>query len=306
MRVGGTHTEDVARDDELWRRASELIGSSCGWSLEPVRLLGRPRDVRRTWLAAGGPGAVIVKLTANPSVAERTAWAQEALALLAARGYPVPRVLWHGRLDPQWSLVVLERLPGRPLRTLTASTLEALLALVELQAGAAVAPGGWDTADWIERVLFEDWAGWCTGAEAAAPETSRRLRAFVEPARGYRLPSGDLVHGDLNLTNVLAAGGAITGVVDWDALGHGSRASDLAGPFFDWHRLRLSGGRVAPGGDARLVGRIVELAGDDGLRCALAYGAVARLALCAERGERGDVDMWRRVIEEILDSLDSA
>jgi len=53
-----------------------------------------------------------------------------------------------------------------------------------------------------------------------------------------------VVHGDLNLTNVLAADGAITGVLDWDDVGVGWRAADLAGLLFDWHRLRLAGAQL--------------------------------------------------------------
>ena len=289
--------------DDLWRRSQDLIRSSCGWSLRPLRLVGRPHDRRRTWLAEGEPGTVVVKANGNPFAAARAAWAPNALAALAARGYPVPKVLWHGLLDERWSLVVLERLPGRPLRTLDDSALESLLALVELQRDLVVEPGGWDTAEWIELVLFERWEGWWDAAEEAAPETSRRLRTFVEPARGYRLPSGDLVHGDLNLANVLAEDGAITGVVDWDAIGYGSRAADLAGPLFDWHRLRFGGKSVAAGGDARLVNQIVAIAGDEGLRSAIGYGAVARLALTAQRGRRDELASWRRVTDEILDRL---
>jgi aminoglycoside phosphotransferase (APT) family kinase protein len=280
---------------DLWAEAEQVIRSSRGWSLEPLRVLGRPRDGRRTWLADGEPGLVIVKASANPFAAARSAWAQRALAALAGRGYPVPRMLWHGLLG-SWSLVVLERLPGEPLQALDDSTLDALLALVELQRDLVVDPGGWDTAEWIERILFDRWEGWWPAAEAAAPETSRRLHAFVEPARGYRLPGGDLVHGDLNLSNVLAEGGTITGVVDWDAIGYGSRASDLAGLLFDRRRLRLGAT-----GDRRIVNQIAAIAGDEGLRCAIGYGAVARLGLSAERGEHADLATWRRVTDEILD-----
>jgi aminoglycoside phosphotransferase (APT) family kinase protein len=198
---------------------------------------------------------------------------------------------------------VLERLPGEPLQTLDDSALDALLALVELQRDLDVDPGGWDGAEWIERVLFDGWEGWWEAAEATASETCRRLRAFVEPARGYRLPGGDLVHGDLNLSNVLAEGGTITGVVDWDAIGYGSRASDLAGLLFDWHRLRLGGGTVATVGDRRIVSRIATVVGDEGLRCAIGYGAVARLGLTAQRAEHADLGTWRRVTDEILDRL---
>jgi aminoglycoside phosphotransferase (APT) family kinase protein len=289
--------------EDLWQRTEQLIRSSLGWSLQPLRVLGRPREGRRTWVAQGEPGLVIVKAAANPFAAARASWAPQALAALAGRGYPVPKMLWHGLLDERWSLAVLEQLPGEPLRTLDDSALEALLALVELQRDVSVDPGGWDSAEWVDHVLFDRWDGWWEAAEAAAPETSRRLHAFVEPARGYRLPGGDLVHGDLNLSNVLAEGGTITGVVDWDAIGHGSRASDLAGLLFDWHRLRLDGGTVATVGDTRIVNRIAAVAGDEGLRCAIGYGAVARLGLTAQRCEHADLATWRRVTDEILAPL---
>jgi hypothetical protein len=203
--------------------------------------------------------------------------------------------------------------------------LDALLALVELQAGQAsrLGEGGWDLSWWVGVILSEGWEGWWDSAEAAAPSTSRRLRAFLEPARGRRLPSGDLVHGDLNLTNVLATAGVITGVVDWDDLGVGCRAVDLAGLLFDWYRLRLAGqpglapdgdkrlvgriveltGAAAPDGGARLVRRVVEIAGDKGLRLVVAYGAVARLGLAAQRDDPAALDTWRHTSDALLGSL---
>lgn len=112
------------------------------------------------------------------------------------------------------------------------------------------------------------------------------------------------MHGDLNLTNVLAADGAISGVVDWDDLGVGCRAADLAGLLFDWHRLHLAGEQgLAPDGAERLVGRIIQIAGERGLRCVVAYGAVARLGLAAQRNEADALWTWRHVVEALLDSL---
>jgi aminoglycoside phosphotransferase (APT) family kinase protein len=290
-------------DDDLWRRASGLITSSSGWSLRPLRRLGRSHDLRRTWLAEGEPGLVVVKANANPFVGERMTWAPMALAALRARGYPVPTILWQGVAEERWSLVVLEHLPGAPLRTLDDSALDAVLALVELQADLTVGPGGWNTPEWIELVLFEGWAGWWDTARAAAPRTSRRLQAFLQPAHGLRLPNNDLVHGDLNLSNILTSEGRITGVVDWDAIGHGSRATDLAGPLFDWHRIRRAGGNVTAAGHLRIVRRVVEIAGDEGLRCAITYAAIARLALTAERRDDAELEEWRDATDGILDAL---
>jgi aminoglycoside phosphotransferase (APT) family kinase protein len=183
------------------------------------------------------------------------------------------------------------------------SLLGELLALVELQAEPLLGPGGWDVSWWVGVVVFEGWEGWWEGAERAAPGTARRLRGFLEPARGYRLPVADLVHGDLNLSNVLRQDGAISGVVDWDHLGVGSRALDLTSLLFDWQRVRLAHESIVTedGGD-RLRGRIVEIAGEHGLRCTICYAAIGRLALTRPRGEPKQVETWRRVTESILDS----
>jgi Phosphotransferase enzyme family len=301
---------DAMQTDELWSQVAARIHSSCGWSLRPLAQLGTPRDTGRTWLAEpvgdGGPGRVIIKASANPSALARAAWTASAMGLLGERGYPVPALLWHGALDERWFVVVQARLPGQPLRTLDAAMLDRLLALVDLQADQAhgLGEGGWDLSWWIGAVLFQGWEHWWDAAQTAAPQTSRRLRAFLQPAWGHRLPATDLVHGDLNLSNVLAAEGVITGVVDWDHVGIGCRAADLAGLPLDWHRLHLADARgLAADGAERLVGRIVEIGGDQGLRCVVAYGAVARLGLAAQRGEPDALRTWRHVTRQLLDSL---
>jgi Phosphotransferase enzyme family len=292
-------------DAELWMRVAAQIQAALGWSLRPLERLGRPRDIRRTWLAEGEHGTVIVKARAGPFSTRDEGWVARALSVLAGRGYPVPEMLWHGTLDGGWSVVVQSRMPGEPLRTIHGAQLETLLSLVDLQTNPSVGPGGWNVSWWIGVVLFEGWEHWWSTAESAAPETSRRLREFLQPAWGYCLPVGDIVHGDLNLTNVLEHDRRITGVVDWDDIGVGSRATDLTGLLFDWHRLQFTGDHEpsAPDGGARLVRRIVETAGADGLRCVITYGAIARLALSAQRGEETQLAMWRRVTNAILESV---
>jgi len=51
-----------------------------------------------------------------------------------------------------------------------------------------------------------------------------RVRRWLEPVWGLRLPPADYVSNDLNLPNILTGGALITGVVDWDEFGLGSRA----------------------------------------------------------------------------------
>jgi hypothetical protein len=56
------------------------------------------------------------------------------------------------------------------------------------------------------------------------------------------------------------------------------------------------------GGD-RLVRRIVGIAGDEGLRCAVGYAAVGWLGLTAQRRQQDDLATWRRVTDTVLDVL---
>jgi aminoglycoside phosphotransferase (APT) family kinase protein len=87
------------------------------------------------------------------------------------------------------------------------------------------------------------------------------------------------VHGDLNLSNVLARDGVITGIIDWDHVGVGSRALDLTSLLFDWQRLQLAHESApAPAGGERLF------AGSSGSRASRA--CAARSPTSRRRGSR--------------------
>jgi hypothetical protein len=183
--------------DRLWQRAATRIRAATGWSLSLLGRAGSVADDRRTWLAQAGFGPAVVKAVASPFAGERAVWAAAALPVLAGRGYPVPDVVWHGRLDERWFLVVQTRLPGEPLNALGPAMLADLLALVERQAGLGPALGGWDVSWWLSVVLFDGWEGWWDISQDVAPQATRRLRQFIEPAWGHRLAAADVVHHDL-------------------------------------------------------------------------------------------------------------
>jgi Phosphotransferase enzyme family len=74
-----------------------------------------------------------------------------------------------------------------------------------------------------------------------------------------------------DLSNVLTRDGVITGIVDWDHIGLGSRALDLTSLLFDWQRPQFADeSALAPDGGERLVRRIVRIAGEPGLRSTVA------------------------------------
>jgi aminoglycoside phosphotransferase (APT) family kinase protein len=128
----------------------------------------------------------------------------------------------------------------------------------------------------VANVLFDDWDEvWADAprACAAAGPLCARLRRWLQPVWGLRLPPADYAHNDLNLSNILADGARITGVVDWDGFGLGSRALDLIALAIDCEQ----GGDHAAAD--RLLTRAAQVAGRDGLRCLVSYRIIGGLAV---------------------------
>ncbi|MGH3171805.1 MAG: hypothetical protein ACRDN0_38840, partial [Trebonia sp.] len=142
--------------------------------LTPAKLSGV------TWGArARGAGAIVVKVRESDEgrADEKARWCAAHLPGLAARGYPVPTILWHGMIDAEWQVTVQSRLPGRSLVpslvTADGPLLGEVLGLVELQAGAGIQAGDRDFTGYIANVLFDDWDGVWAGLGTAA--AARRL-----------------------------------------------------------------------------------------------------------------------------------
>jgi aminoglycoside phosphotransferase (APT) family kinase protein len=261
-----------------WPEVRLLVGRELGERVDGAGPLTPVRLTRMTWAARGhGTGPIVVKVRDSDEgrAEEKAQWSAAHLPVLGARGYPVPEILWHGMISAQWQVTVQSRLPGRPLMTLAASLLEEALRLVELQAGAGDADEERDFAGYVANVLFDDWDDvWADAprACAAAGPLCARLRRWLEPFWGLRLAPADYAHNDLNPSNILTDGTRITGVVDWDEFGLGSRALDLVVLALDCERSRDRA--VAD----RLLARAAQVAGAGGLRCLVSYRAIAALA----------------------------
>ena len=261
-----------------WPEVHLLVARELGEPVHDARPLSPVRLSRMTWAAhARGAGAIVVKVRESDDgrADEKAQWCATHLAALGARGYPVPAILWHGMISAQWQVTIQNRLPGRPLARLDGPMLEEALRLVELQADAQIADERRDFAGYVANVLFDDWNevwAYAPRACAAAGPLCERLRRWLEPVWGLRLPAPDYAHNDLNSSNILTDGTRITGVVDWDEFGLGSRALDLVVLAFDGER---SGDHAAAD---RLLARAAQVAGRDGLRCLVSYRAIAGLA----------------------------
>jgi hypothetical protein len=262
-----------------WREVHLVVARELGERVYGGRPIGLVKRSGMTWAArAQATGAIIVKVRDSDDgrADEKAQWCAAHLPVLGARGYPVPTILWHGMISAQWQVTVQNRLPGRPLVTLDGPMLEEALRLVELQAGAGIADEAGDFAGYVSNVLFDDWDEvWADAARAcaAAGPLCARLRRWLQPVWGLRLPPADYAHNDLNPSNILTNGARITGVVDWDEFGLGSRALDLIALALDCEE---SGDRAATD---RLLGRAASVAGLGGLRCLVSYRAIGGLAV---------------------------
>jgi Ser/Thr protein kinase RdoA (MazF antagonist) len=252
-----------------------------------------------TWAARGErTGPLVVKVRHGDRAYEKTAWCAARLPLLGARGYPVPAIIWHGMARGQWHVTAENRLPGDRLTTLDGRLLEEVLQLIERQAGASIPADGRDFTSYIANVLFDDWDEvWADAARAggAADQLCARIRRWLQPLWGLRLPPADYAHNDLNLSNILTDGEKITGVVDWDEFGLGSRALDLVVLALDCQQL---GDRATAG---RLLARAASAAGSAGLRCLVSYRALASLAEDTREGYPPQAQI--QAVSVILDRL---
>jgi hypothetical protein len=302
--AGAAYDPSVVTELPAWREVHLLVARELGVPVYDPRPLTPPRTSRMTWAArAQTIGAIVVKARHGDRANEKTQWCASHLPALGERGYPVPTILWHGMVSAQWHVTVQNRLRGRPLDTLDGPMLDAALRLVELQAGAGIPADDRDFTSYVANVLFDDWDDeWADApkASAAAGLLCARLRRWLQPVWGLRLPPDDYANNDLNLSNILTDGTLITGVVDWDEFGLGSRALDLVALALDCER----------GGDHtaadRLLARATQVVGGNGLRCLVSYRAIASLAHSArERQAYGDSlgDAECTAISAILDRL---
>jgi aminoglycoside phosphotransferase (APT) family kinase protein len=292
-----------------WGEIHPLIAEALGEPVSDPQPLTPVRLSRMTWAARGRDiGAIVVKVRESDDgrAEEKAQWCAAHLPALGARGYPVPAILWHGAISDQWQMTVQSRLPGRPVTRLDGPILEEALRLVELQADAGIPAGDSDFTSYVANVLFDDWDEvWANAprACAAAGPLCERLRRWLEPVWGLRLTPADYAHNDLNASNILTDGARITGVVDWDEFGLGSRALDLVVLAFGCQRV---GDR---GAADRLLARAAQVAGHDGLRCLISYRAIAGLAhLTAEWRSYGKslADVSCAEVSAILDRLQAA
>lgn len=235
----GTHPDDLPA--EVLDDVASAVGAE-------VTLLSRLAGginggAVRVQLAGGADAVLKAAPRAHPQHLNETLRAQRVVEHMRRRGYPTPAWLGVGATATHvWHL--MDFVDAAPVPELTPSLVEQLMEIIELQAGQASEPydhwayawrvatgqeaavAGLDLHETPEQSLLLQSVARLSGYSAAVSALVERLRlvcAHVPPPRG----APDMVHTDLNPSNVLARNGAVVAVVDIGNAGSGTRATDL-------------------------------------------------------------------------------
>ncbi|RZT19642.1 aminoglycoside phosphotransferase (APT) family kinase protein [Kribbella sp. VKM Ac-2569] len=227
------------------------------------------------YVLTDGTSDGVLKWTDNPAWAPRVRQAAELVRRARAVGYPTPAWLAVGTTAAGSPYQLQELVPGSP-PTLDEALARQLIEICELQRDLLPEERDASWSAWSSGVVFDGWDGVWERVQAYDGEVVELLERYGElcaPYRGEDLPQHDFVHGDLNMGNLLVADGQITGIVDIEAAGGGSRAYDLVS-------LTASAARdgAADGVDELFLEAALRASG----RAAVAVCAAAAFASVAE------------------------
>lgn len=192
------------------------------------------------WLLESESGAKrVLKAPWHENEIARARSTRRALARLAANDIRFPQILDYGHLPGIGTWYLQTHLPGRAIARLSPSLCSDAAELNLLLAGGGAAAS--DLIDWSAHVQehtivgMERWQLLLEAASAPLRSLARELADAVWSSPSA-LPHGrDLVHGDFLASQLLETDGRVSGVVDWDRLGHGDRGLDLALLFLNVH-----------------------------------------------------------------------
>lgn len=210
----------------------------------------------RVHLAGRADAVLKAEPRAHPDHLEETSRARRVVEHMRRQGYPTPAWLGVGATAGHvWHLT--DFVDAAPAAELTSSHVEQLMGIVELQAGRASEPPdhwsyAWRVVTGQEPVVAR-LSGHSPGVSALV---ERVLLTCAEASSPVAAP--DMVHADLNPSNVLVRDGAVVAVVDIGNAGCGTRATDLTTLL--WHTFQdpLDGVR------GRLWARILAVVGWEG------------------------------------------
>lgn len=287
----GTHPEQLPA--EVLADVASVVGAE-------VALLSRlPGGVNagamRVQLAGRANAVLKAEPRAHPNHLDETLRAQRVVEHMPRRGYPTPAWLAVGATATHvWHL--MDFVDAAPVPELAPSLVEQLMEIIELQAGQASEPYDHWSYAWRVATGQESAVAGLSGYSSVVSALVERLRlmcADVSPPRA----APDMVHADLNPSNVLVRDGAVVAVVDIGNAGSGTRATDLT--TLQWHTFQdpLDGVR------RRLWTKILAVVGWEGAAVLAATQILLQLEWPIRLGRHdlvpGVVERGRRVLDEL-------
>jgi len=210
-----------------------------------------------TWLLHDGENAdaaAVLKWSPNRTWAPQILRAGRAVQRARATGYPTPAWLAAGVAESGFPYYIQQYVPGSAPRRLTVEVAERLIPVLEYQRGLDIDPHHC----WSQYARDRLAGGWEYARKAVAGSGPQGLGfvasidALVASFGQVELPTGDLVHGDFRLDNILFGSEQVAAVIDIEALGSGTRAFDYATLLTvddvepaGWELARIAGERVA-------------------------------------------------------------
>jgi len=222
---------------------------------------------------------------------------------LRGRGYPASEFILRGdyRRD---EFTIQKPLPGRKVVTLTNQLIIGILALNDLQKGAARQLDG----DWpndIVKSLREGSPEWCLhkSLETYSAETRGildEIRRLGDASVPKRIPATDAVHWDFSVPNLLRQRDTISGVFDWEGCRKGDRGFDLVTlAFYSLER---------PSTARRLLDHAHSISGARAVAFYLAHMVLRQLDWSIRHDDQVEIQRYlkiaRRAMETVRDLAD--
>ena len=227
----GTHPDELPPAEVLDDVAGVVGAEVTAYSRLPGGINAGAMHVQ----LAGGAQAVLkaVRRT-HPDHLDETVRARRIVEHMRGRGYPTPAWLGVGATATHvWHL--MDFVDAAPAPELTPSLVEQLMEIIELQAGQASEPYDHWSYAWRVATGQESAVAGLSGYSSVVSALVGRLRLVCADAPPPP-EAPDMVHADLNPSNVLVRDGAVVAVVDIGNAGSGTRATDLT--TLQWHTFQ--------------------------------------------------------------------
>jgi hypothetical protein len=202
--------------------------TSTTWTLDSRFALGA---LAGAWRVCIGDATAVLKWHDPSSNVPYNPDAPAIVEYLRAARYPTPEWLAAGTSDDglRWSLQ--DFVDGAPLGELDLGSVGVFIDLVDQQRSLRL-PTTFNWNRYVRDHVFATHASHAglAGGGPNVRELLRRALALAEPYRAHELPLDEMVHCDLNVSNLLMRNGELVAVVDIDAAGRGCAAYDLLSP----------------------------------------------------------------------------